>query len=238
MSKAEHSFVVEVGLNSAGDELTIETNLQEPKMVGTNLGTSVEWDHAAQSGGELSILATPIDNPDAEYLAETTKIDISGLPFGSTQNSITDGILTVSFSTPVEKYGPVPDGWLTWSSPPFSEDPNPYVLRADTTNLVLDLSEYVTIFGFELEPFPFSAETFIVEFYDNDELIESITRVVNGNSGARLFAREGDPINRVVITGSSNFAIAQVRYQLASPIPFWTTLAALVLIVILALILL
>lgn len=112
------------------------------------------------------------------------------------------------------------------------------MLRADTTSLVLDLSHYVTIFGFELEPFPFSDVAFTTEFYDNDELVESITRVVNGNAGARLFAREGEPINRVVITGATGFGFAQVRYQLASPIPFLATLAALVLIVILALILL
>lgn len=206
--------------------------------VGTNLGTSVEVAYGLNAEGELSLAATPIDNPDAQYLAATTKIDIAGLPFGSIQDFITDGTLTVSFSTPVEKVGPVPDGWLTWSSPPFSEDPNPYVLRADTTSLVLDLSHYVTIFGFELEPFPFSDVAFTTEFYDNDELVESITRVVNGNAGARLFAREGEPINRVVITGATGFGFAQVRYQLASPIPFLATLAALVLIVILALILL
>lgn len=206
--------------------------------VGTNLGTSVEVAYGLNAEGELSLAATPIDNPDAQYLAATTKIDIAGLPFGSIQDFITDGTLTVSFSTPVEKVGPVPDGWLTWSSPPFSEDPNPYVLRADTTSLVLDLSHYVTIFGFELEPFPFSDVAFTADFYDNDELVESITRVVNGNAGARLFAREGEPINRVVITGATGFGFAQVRYQLASPIPFLATLAALVLIVILALILL
>jgi len=206
--------------------------------VGTNLGTSVEVAYGLNAEGELSLAATPIDNPDAQYLAATTKIDIAGLPFGSIQDFITDGTLTVSFSTPVEKVGPVPDGWLTWSSPPFSEDPNPYVLRADTTSLVLDLSHYVTIFGFGLEPFPFSDVAFTADFYDNDELVESITRVVNGNAGARLFAREGEPINRVVITGATGFGFAQVRYQLASPIPFLATLAALVLIVILALILL
>ena len=59
-------------------------------------------------------------NPDAEYLANTTKIDISGLPKGSLQSSITDGVLTVTFSNPLEKQGPVPDGWATWSSPSFS----------------------------------------------------------------------------------------------------------------------
>lgn len=81
--------------------------------VGTNLGTSVEVAYGLNAEGELSLAATPIDNPDAQYLAATTKIDIAGLPFGSIQDFITDGTLTVSFSTPVEKVGPVPDGWLT-----------------------------------------------------------------------------------------------------------------------------
>lgn len=210
---------------------------QKLNMVGSNLGEMVV---APQEPVEeqVVVMATPIDNPDAQYLAETTKIDISGLTNGVSYNSITDGTLTVTFSTSLEKQGPVPDGWATWSSPPFSEDPNPHVLISGTTTLTMELSDYVRIFGFELEPFFFDATSFTVEFFDNDDLIESITRVVEGNAGARLFAREGQPINRVVITGGDTFAIAQVRYQLASPLPFWVTLAVLILILILALILL
>ena len=78
--------------------------------------------------GKVTTAASPIDNPDAAYLAATTKIDITDLPFASSHESITDGTLTVTFSEPVVKLGPVPEGWSTWSAPPFSEDPNPFVL--------------------------------------------------------------------------------------------------------------
>jgi hypothetical protein len=156
---------------------------------------------------------TPIINPDAVYLAITAKIDISGIPFGTSVDSITDGTLTVTFSTPIEKRGPVPTGWGTWSSPPFSEDPRPDVLFAiDLTTLTMVLSRPVTTFGFELEPDPFGRVTFTADFYSGNTLVESISRLVDGDAGARLFARTGEPIDRVVINGPVDFAIAQVRY--------------------------
>lgn len=46
---------------------------------------------------ERAVLATPIENPDAQYLAETTKLDFAGLPPG-VSDSISDGQLTVTFS--------------------------------------------------------------------------------------------------------------------------------------------
>lgn len=182
---------------------------------------------------------TPIMNPDAEYLANTTKIDISGLPKGSLQSSITDGVLTVTFSNPLEKQGPVPDGWATWSSPPFSEDPNPDVLISGST-LTMTLSRPVQIFGFELEPSPFGVFEYTAEFYRNGTLVESITREVDGSAGARLFARTGEEIDEVVVTGPFEFAIAQVRYALPSPEPLNTLIifAILILLLILAVILL
>ncbi|NLL08803.1 MAG: hypothetical protein GX266_07335, partial [Firmicutes bacterium] len=69
-------------------------------------------------------------------------------------------------------------------------------------------------------------------------LVETITRVVDGDAGARLFARENGAIDRVLITAESDFAIAQVRYQLAPPIQALTILLVLILILLLALILL
>lgn len=190
------------------------------------------------AAGEFVPLATPIDNPDAAYLAATTKIDIDGLPEGSSNDSITDGILTVEFSEPLIKTGPVPDGWATWSSPPFSEDPNPFVLTASTNVLEMVLSQPVAIFGFEMEPSPFAPVEFTVEFFNGNTLVESITRVMDGDAGARLFAREDGAIDRVVITSETDFAIAQVRYQLVGGDQTFSIVLALLLLVILALILL
>ncbi|HPT82924.1 MAG TPA: hypothetical protein PLM25_03475 [Limnochordia bacterium] len=43
--------------------------------------------------------------------------------------------------------------------------------------------------------------------------VESVTRVVQGEGGARLFARQDGGIDRVFIFGGADFAIAQVRYH-------------------------
>lgn len=37
--------------------------------------------------------------------------------------------------------------------------------------------------------------------------------MVDGNAGARLFARIGEPIDRVVINAPDSYAIAQIRLQ-------------------------
>ena len=63
--------------------------------------------------------------------------------------------------------------------------------------------------------------------------MESITRVVNGDGGARLFAREDGLIYQVVIFGEVPFAIAQVRYELAPSNQALFILLALLIIVVL-----
>lgn len=166
----------------------MNSNVLENKVLGNNLGVSPEEMLVVDSfenveAQEIIIAATPIDNPDAEYLAATTKIDISGLTNGNPYDAISDGTLTVNFSTSLIKAGPVPLGWATWSSPPFSEDPNPDVLVSDVATLTINLSDRVTIFGFELEPNPFAGVHYTVEYYDGDDLVESITQVVQGNAG-------------------------------------------------------
>lgn len=152
--------------------------------------------------------------PTPAYLAATTKIDISGLPNGSMHDFITDGDVKVHFSTPLTKTGPVPDGWSTWSSPPFSESANPDVLiTGEQTSLTMQLSKPVAIFGFELEPNFFETFAYTADFYLGGKLVDSITRNVSGDAGARLFARAGEPIDRVVVAGPDSFAIAQIRLQ-------------------------
>jgi len=186
---------------------------------------------------------SPISSPYQAYLDATTKIDISQLEFNSEHNFITDGILTVTFSNPVIKSGPVPDGWATWSSPPESESANPDVLITNDTTQTMVLSAPVTIFGFELEPSFFGVHPFTVNFYNGNTLLGSITRDVEGSFGARLFALSSTPpdlpIDRVIINGDDEFAIAQVRYQLAdSGINQTLLLFALLLLILLLLLLL
>lgn len=160
---------------------------------------------------------TPITQPDAAYLASTTKIDISGLTFGSSYGSISDGVLTVSFDKPLQKLGPVPNGWATWSSPPYSESANPDVLyTAGQYDLTMTLSQPCTTFGFELEPNPFSNHEYDVDFIlmSGPTVVGTITMTVHGYHGARLFAAkvDGGSFDKIVIDGGREFAIAQIRY--------------------------
>jgi len=218
-----------------------EGNAREVALIDSNL-SEVRPKAALPDAHEASITpnvaaaniatATPIDNPDQAYQANTTKIDISGLTFGDLYSSISDDQLTVTFSVPLVKAGPVPTGWATWSSPPFSEDANPDVLYSETNTLEMVLSRPVRIFGFELEPAPFGAFMFTADFFRGNQLVESITRTVDGNNGARLFARTGSLVDRVLVTGPSDFAIAQVRYQL----PINALLIALIVILIILII--
>jgi len=162
---------------------------------------------------------TPITQPDAAYVASTTKIDISGLTNYTSYSSITDGTLTVNFSSSLEKRGPVPTGWATWSSPPDSETANPHVLFTGgygATSLTMTLSQPVNTFGFELEPNPFTLEWYTVDFtiMSGPTVIGNITMQVHGSYGARLFAGSvtGGSFDQIVINGDREFAIAQVRY--------------------------
>jgi hypothetical protein len=159
---------------------------------------------------------TPIELPHAEYVESTTLIDISGLPSFGNVSSITDGTMTVSFSSPMNKRGPVPTGWRTWSEPPFSETPNPHILTSNgEASMTLTLSLAAGIFGFELEPNPFSSFDYTVAFFNGENLVGSITSAASGSAGARLFAAatNGLPFDRLVITGDADFAIARVRYR-------------------------
>lgn len=218
-------------------------NRQEVASAGsnrTNINKPVSVEPAvvkASTAAAVVATATPIDNPDLNYLASTTKIDISGLTFGQLYNSISDNRLTVEFSQPLEKLGPVPDGWATWSSPPFSESPNPDILFAESNTLEMVLSRPVRVFGFELEPSPFAESEFTANFYRGNQLVESITRTVNGNAGARLYARTGTSIDRVVVEGPVDFAIAQVRYQLPINVLFVVLLILLIIVLLLLLLL-
>ena len=158
-----------------------------------------------------------INEPNNDYLNSTTKIDISALVNGTIYPSITDGFQTVNFTPPVIKLTVPNGGWNTWSAPPFSESATPSVLYSNSSlNLTLNLSKPACIFGFELEPNPYANIAFTVQFFSGQTLVGTITKVINGNSGARLIAAESSCDNlfdRIVIRGGADFSIAQVRYN-------------------------
>ncbi len=164
----------------------------------------------------------PFPLPTPAYTGSTALIDISGLTLFANYMSITDGTQTVSFSSAMNKRGPVPLGWLTWAAPPFTEIPNPHVLFTNYANsMTWTLSQPAHTFGFELEPNLFAGFNFTVDFYFGGNLVGSITRFVHGFAGARLYAAmraPGDkPFDRVDISVVGNpwgFGVARVRYSL------------------------
>lgn len=163
-----------------------------------------------------------IPQPSASYLSSTTKIPITGID-ETTITSISDGTMTLTFSSPVE-IRTVPDNWATWGSPPFTESSTPRVLYSPSTTLTITLSQPAYIFGFEAEPNAFGLHNVTADFYQGGTLVGSISQSVNGNAGARLFAAQTstNPFTRVVITADQNsngFAIAQLRYKLEQPAP-------------------
>lgn len=82
----------------------------------------------------------------------------------------------------------------------------------------MGLSTPVTTFGFELEPNPFSLQDFDVDFVflSGTTIVGTISLSVDGGAGARLFAATTQdlPFDQIIINGTSDFAIAQVRYDI------------------------
>lgn len=166
----------------------------------------------------------PIPQPNAAYLASTTLIPITA-PDLTVINSLSDATLTASFSTGLQART-VPTTWATWSSPPNSETPTPRVLKTPglgSTLLTLTFSKPLSIFGLEAEPDPDVNNPIFnmtATFYNGATLLGTISMPVGGNAGARLFAAQvtspTGPITSMDITaGTTDFAIAQLRYQLA-----------------------
>jgi hypothetical protein len=160
--------------------------------------------------------AQQISSPTAGYLAATTRFDIPGAPYSSLLNSLTSGSLTLTFSIQGEKrVTPGSGGWATWSAAPESERAADGTLDVlyfgDATKVNMQLSRPVSIFGFEMEPDEFGEQTFNAFFYNGDALVGSVSRLVDGNAGARLFAFQG-AIDRVEFNGTDQFAAGAFRF--------------------------
>lgn len=190
--------------------------IQKPSQSGIRLAAAILFGLVSSSAGAATFTAIP--QPDAAYQASTTKIDISLLTCSSSYGSITDGTQTVAFATQMVKYTVPGCGWASWSSPPWSESATPDVLySAGQITQTLTMSKPTVTFGFELEPNPFAVIPFTADFIlmSGPTVVGTIPIAVNGASGARLFAATvtGTLIDKVVITGTTDFAIAQVRYD-------------------------
>ena len=157
------------------------------------------------------------------YTSATTVLAFPG-PDGTTFTSLSNATQTVSFSTEFMTLS-VPDSWGQWSASPNSENPTPVVAWSEgSATATLTLSLAAGIFGFELEPADTTQPThmYTVTFLSGATSLGSIQLDVAGAGGARLFAGEvvgsANPnlIDRVTVSGGSDFALANVRYGIES----------------------
>jgi hypothetical protein len=174
------------------------------------------------SGLSLATLAVPaaaavtqIVTPDNAYVSATNLLGVPN-PSGPNVSAVADLYLQVNFSTILDPRV-VGDDWSTWGSPPDTEDAAPSIFYSSgATSVEFAFSKRLSIWGFEAEGNPFDDRTFTVDYYDGANLLGSVVRVINGNGGARLLAATyAGGFTRAVVSTDTDFAIAQLRYELA-----------------------
>src|SRR5262249_23959493 len=158
---------------------------------------------------------TPLAQPDASYLQSTPLIPITALEFSSV-TSLADNRETISFSDALEAFS-VPNSWATWAAPPQTENATPRVLYESGTSVTLSFDTPVHTFGVEMEPNIFDVFTMSASFYNDGNLVGTISMPVNGFADARLFAgaSTSDEFTSVVLSAPASaegFALAAFRY--------------------------
>lgn len=157
---------------------------------------------------------TPIPVPDDAYLERTTPFEITEPDF-TVITDLTAGDCTLTFSPGLE-VRTVPDTWSGWGALPSLR----VLYTQGATSIEMTLSEncLATTFGFEATPNLFDEEVLMTAAYEGDEPLGTISRIVVGRAGARLFAAESDPpISRVVFSAETDFAVARIRFALPGP---------------------
>ena len=190
----------------------------------------------ANSTSRLNTQQVPITStfsiisiPDEAYRKSTTLMTIKNAGDFSIINCIADNSLKITFTDSVRRMPGFPNGWtVVWNSKPHVEHETPAVLYTRQQNrLTLQLSKYVTTFGFELAPNLYDAYPFSIGFYDNkfNPQVAYLQEVASTPGGAKLFAVSAQkPFNVVEIAFAGEgeninnpygFAIANIRYTLA-----------------------
>jgi hypothetical protein len=165
--------------------------------------------------------------PDSAYTSSTTLIPITGSD-GDTLLSLSDGTLTVTFSTLMQEFT-AGSSWSSWGSPPAVETSTPRVLSPvdfTLTTVTLAFSQPLTTFGLEAEPDAFTQGNFPVtlDFFNGVTLLGSVSNSLDGSTAALFAASSTTPITSVTLTISGNAndpagtdpGIAQLRYALAA----------------------
>src|SRR5262245_35598754 len=152
--------------------------------------------------------------PTLAYTFGTSLIPLTDPDF-SPVSSLSAGGVSVLFSTLMESLT-VSTTWDTWGSPPDTESDTPRVLFSlFEPSVELSFSSPLSTFGFEAQPNAPGVYNITAAFFNGTVPIVTISRDLDGISGARLFAASSDQrFTRVLIEGDPNadgFAIAQIR---------------------------
>lgn len=162
----------------------------------------------------------PILQPNSTYVADTVLMSLASIPDESSVSVLEQNPQTITFESAVTKFN-VPAQWETWGSPPNTESSTPNILyHTSISQMQMSLSLPSRTFGFELQGAnPDVSSEFVVKFFDGATEIGSITRTVNGNAGALLFAGYSltNTFNRITIDNpsgdSAGWALANIRYS-------------------------
>jgi hypothetical protein len=159
----------------------------------------------------------PIPQPDAAYVSGTFLLPIT-VPDSDVVSSLSSGSFAVNSDVDLVALT-VPGTWGSWGSPPDVESSTPRVLWTNGfTSLTLTMSDPVQIFGVEAQPNTSVVSSILASFYAGANLIGAISLDVDGIAGARLFAASSTtPFDRVVLSSTDDFAIAQVRAFVPEP---------------------
>ncbi len=156
-----------------------------------------------------------VDRPDEDYIAKTTRLDLSEIEDKMMVYSVEGDDFSITFDAPMKKQDPA--SWTEWGFLPDVEDENPHFLWGFYNKLELNLNKPVCVFGLEIATGYYGTFPITLELYNHSTLIGKITR--NVKDVASLFAAEvpGEiPINRAVIKvpwDAYGIGIANIRYS-------------------------
>jgi hypothetical protein len=172
----------------------------------------------AEPAHDVTATVTQILLPDSAYRATTRLINLAPIPHNFVVTSVTDGWMTINHP-PLMKSELALLGVL-WACPPESETPGclPSALVSSGPIVELQLSRPVTRFGVEIQPNVAGAYNFSATFYLGASPVGSVSRFGVSSSNARLLAGNSDQIfDRVIISSTVAFTMANIRYQAPNP---------------------
>ncbi|MDQ6699259.1 MAG: PEP-CTERM sorting domain-containing protein [Acidobacteriota bacterium] len=176
-----------------------------------------------------------IITPNPAYTGSTNLIPIPVVPTlnTTTVTTLSGSGQTLTFSSPdpgtlLFIQPPVPVGFATYNFPPFVETHTPPIIQDQVSTtcgictLNIAFATPVKTFGVELEPDPLTNVHTITEtFLNGATTVGTISKSLNGNSSAMLFAgtTPDQQFTSVSITiDGTDFALAQPRFSTAAVI--------------------